>query len=190
MKVFTFCVVLVVVAVMAWQHVRYVRARRGPNQDKQRQLYAGSAFHVLTFLRVPAGGDVLDSMRKLRSDLEGGGQAEMVYAGRVALIGLASSQLPETDWDAVVLVQYPSRASFDAVAESAAYRASLERFAETFSQGLDRPVALNLAIPQFLLAVRVYELVTGKGSHYPFVPAAGEVGADGEDAQGARLATL
>ncbi len=172
MMVFLFVAVLALVGAMGWQHARYLAARRGPVQDQQSLLYSANTFHVLTFLLAEEGQDVIEGLRKLRGELESGGQAKMVYAGRVALVGLASKQLPEIDWDAVVLVQYPSRETYDAIATDPAYRASLGTFSKTFSQGVDRPVALNLAIPQFLLAVRLYEWVTRVPSHFPFIPAA------------------
>jgi hypothetical protein len=171
-RILVLVVVLCLAAAMGWQHVRYQRARRGPVQDQQRPCYSSSTFHVLTFVRLANGQHVIEALRKLRSDLEGGGPVKMVYAGRVALVGLASSQLPETGWNAVVLVQYPSRDAYAAAADRAAQRGSLAGFAETFSQGFDRPVVLNLAIPQLLLALRAWQLLTRQPSHYPFVPAA------------------
>jgi uncharacterized protein (DUF1330 family) len=156
---------------MGWQHVRYHNLRRGPVQDRQSSVYARSTFHVLVFLRVETGRDPIEALRALREGLEAGGAAELVYAGRVAVVGIESRQLPETAWDAVVLVQYPSREAYRAAAGSPAYRAALSPFAETFAQGFERPVLLNLALPQLLLALRAYQVVTRQPSHYPLLPA-------------------
>jgi hypothetical protein len=156
---------------MGHQHARYLRARRGPVQDRQDPLYGPSAFHVLTFLRLAAGRDAFGALRRLRDEIETGGSGKLVYAGRVARVGLASSQLPPTEWDAVVLVQYPSRRAYASAAGRSVLRDSSSPFAETFSQGFDRPVLLNLAIPQLLLALRAFRIATGKPSHHPFVPA-------------------
>jgi hypothetical protein len=68
-----------------------------------------------------------------------------------------------------VLVQHPSRASYDATARSATYQSALAAFPESYSIGADRSVLLNVAIPQLLLAVRTHQLVTRKPSLYPLV---------------------
>lgn len=177
MKILGMTVVLTLVcllAAMGWQHLRYQKARRGPVQDRQDAFYPSSTFHVLTFVRIAEGGSVIESLRKLREGLEGNGAARMVYAGQVATVALASAQLPATDWDAVVLVQYPSRDAYDALAASASYRSALDAFPEHYSHGMDRSVALNLLIPQMLLGLRAKQIVTRAPSHYPFVPAAAE----------------
>jgi hypothetical protein len=161
--------IVALVAAMSWQHLRYQKLRRGPVQDLQRAFYGGSTFHVLTYLRFHAGEDPIEALRKLRGQIESGAAAEMVYAGRIALVALASSQLPEIAWEAAVLVQHPSRAAYDDMAKSTTYQNALAAFPETYSIGADRSVLLNVAIPQMLLAVRVHQLVTRKPSIFPFV---------------------
>jgi hypothetical protein len=161
---------IALLAAMTWQHLRYHQLRRGPVQDLQRPFYGGSTFHVLTLLRFQAGEDPIEALRKLRGQIESGGAAEMVYAGRIALVALASSQLPQTAWEAAVLVQHPSRAAYDAAAKSTTYRSALDAFPESYSIGADRPVLLNLAIPQLLLAVRAHQIVTRTPSIYPLIP--------------------
>lgn len=188
MKLFAFLVVGAIVAAIGWQHLRYRNARRGPVQDEQELLYGRSVFHVLTFVSVPERDDAMESLRKLRADVESAGQAKMVYAGRSAPVGLSSSQLGEADWDAVVLVQYPSRSAYDTVASSSHYRAALERFSKTYSHGFERSVLLNLAIPVGLLAVRAYDVMTRRSSRLPFQPAPPEQ--LGEPALGDRFAQL
>lgn len=158
-----------VLVAMAWQHRRYVAARRGPVQDRQPLVYGRSAFHVVTFLRAHPDGDVLEALRKLRSDVEGAG-ARTVYAGVAAPVGLASSQLGDARWDAVVLVQHPSRERYEALAVSEAYRRALDRFAAAYSHGMDRSVLLNLGIPMLLLALRARQIALRLPSHYPLVP--------------------
>ena len=160
-----------VVAAMSWQHLRYHRARRGAVQDLQAPIYSRSAFHVLTFLRLADGQDAIEALGKLRSDVEAGGSAKLVYAGRIAAVPYKSSQLPDTDWDAVILVQYPSRDAYAAAARSSSLQSARARFADSFSQGFDRPVLRNLAVPQLLLALRTWQLVTLQPSHYPLTPA-------------------
>ena len=89
-------------------------------------------------------------------------------------MGIASDQLGEADWDAVVLVQYPSREIFEALSKTQAYRMALERFSKTYSYGLDRPVLLNLAIPLALGALRIRDLVTRRPARLPFESAASD----------------
>jgi uncharacterized protein (DUF1330 family) len=155
---------------LVWQTLRYRSARRGPVQDEQPLLHSPSAFHVLTFLRGAQGDDLLKALRELRGPIEAERGAKMVYAGRAAGVGLASSQLGASDWDAVALVQYPSRAAHDALASSPAYRAALGRFAATYSHGMHRLVLLNLAVPGLLLARRALDLVTRRPRRTPFQP--------------------
>ena len=98
----------VVAGAMLWQHMRYLRSRRIACQDRQPMLYSTDSFHVMTFLEVAEGQDVIEAVRKLRQQLEVSGSAHMIYAGQAAF-ALASTQLGPRSWDAVVLVQYPSR---------------------------------------------------------------------------------
>jgi hypothetical protein len=165
-------VALALAGAMVWQQLRYAALRRDPVQDRQSAWYPGAAFHVLSFLRLAEGQDAIPALRELRRALEVDASTRVVYAGRVGVVGIASSQLPQVDWDAVVLVQYPSRDAYRAAAAGSALRGALATFAESYSQGFERPVLLNLALPQLLLALRVYQRLTRQPSHYPFVPAA------------------
>lgn len=174
-------IALVVVALagaMLWQHVRYLHARREFCQDHQPLLHAKSVFHVVTFLELAPGADLFESVRKLRDRLETGGEAQLVYAGQVALNALTSSQLvaafgAEVPWDAVVVVQWPSRQAFERAAGSEEFGRAFEGFARSYSNGMQREALLNLLIPQLLLAKRIEQIVTRAPSHYPFVPATG-----------------
>lgn len=171
MKLLALSVLIALVAGMGWQHLRYLNARRGPVQDQQPLLYGGETFHVVSLLALAPGADALESLRKLRADLENSGQAKMVYAGRGAGVGLQSEQLGDVVWDAVVLVQYPSRETFDALAATADYPAAFARFGAHHSHGMIRSALPNLAIPMMLLGLRAYQIVTFQPSHYPLVPA-------------------
>ncbi len=173
MKILALVASLVVIALlvaMGWQHRRYLRARRGPVQDHQPLLYGRSAFHVVSFVEAGPGADLLDLLRGLRRALEKTAGVRMVYAGAAAPVGIQSSQLDGTHWDAVVLVQYPSRGLYDELAATAAHREAFGRFARTYSHGMDRPVLLNLAIPMLLLGLRIHQIVTRQPSLYPLEP--------------------
>ncbi len=66
-------------------------------------------------------------------------QAEVLYEGpaQQVFIGMAGS--PETDWDAVLIVRYPSRQHFLAMMADAAYKEALvHRYA-----GLERTVLIQ-----------------------------------------------
>ena len=38
------------IAAVAWQHLRYLRVRRERLEDRQPLFYSGGAFHTVTFL--------------------------------------------------------------------------------------------------------------------------------------------
>ena len=52
----------VIAGVMLWQHVRYLRSRRNAVQDRQPMLYSSDSFHVMTFLQVAVGQDVIEAV--------------------------------------------------------------------------------------------------------------------------------
>jgi hypothetical protein len=184
-------IMLAFLAAMTWQQSRYHDIRRNAAQDLQNPLYPSATFHVVTFLRVNEGDETLERLGQLRGELESGGEAKMVYAGCVAFVALESKQLPNVDWDAVIVVQYPSRENYDSVAKGSAYQASLGAFAQTYSHGMRRSAALNLALHQILLGMRVRQRITRAPSHFPFVPAPPEeaFAPDGADRE-ARVARL
>jgi len=182
--------VVTLVAALGWQHLRYLKTRRQIVQDRQPLFHSAGCFHVVTFVAVPEGSDVIEEVRKLRGDLESDGQAELVWAGRVALTALESEQIAPAPWSAVLLVQYPSRQAYDAAVASPGYRIALDRFTRTYSHGLERPRGLNLGIPFLLLALRAGQIVSRAPSHYPFVPASAEEQDARTAERGARLEQL
>ena len=159
-----------VAAALAWQHARYQRLRREVVQDRQAAWYPAQAFHVVTYLQAPPGADVLAEVGALRRAVEADGQAQMVYAGRAAFTAIESAQVAPAAWDAVVVVQYPSRAAYDAARTAPAQRAALARFARTYAHGFTRDRLTNLGIPPLLLGLRVRDLALGRPPRYPFTP--------------------
>ena len=131
-------------------------------------LYSADSFHVMTFLEVAEGQDVIEALRKLRQQLEASGSAHMIYAGQAAFT-LASTQLGPCSWDAVVLVQYPSREHYDEAAGSAWYRDALAAFERTYSHGMRRPWLSNLLAHQALLVLSIVDIVTGHFRLSPLV---------------------
>ena len=88
-------------AMMLWQHARYVRARRDKVQDRQSISHSAKCFHVVTFLAVAPEHNVIEAVGKLRAQLEASG-AKLIYAGQAAFT-MPSSQLGPRSWDAAVL---------------------------------------------------------------------------------------
>jgi hypothetical protein len=171
--------VLVVLALGAaglWQHQRFVHVRRVLAQDRQALLHPADAFHVLLFLELPPGADLLERVAALRDALEADGETQVVYAGQVALDALASRQLAEerggeVHWDAVILAQLPSREAWARRIRHPDVRRVLDGFAGTYAHGMRRWRGASLGLPQLLLARRVVQIATGAPSHYPFQPA-------------------
>lgn len=159
MKIIAILLVLIVSA-MLWQHVRYLRARRSIVQDQQAIFHSPSSFHVVTFLKTGEGVGVIPEVGRLRREIEASGSAHMVYAGQAAFT-VESSQLGPQAWDAVVLVQYPSRESYEAEAKSVRPREALAAFSETYSYGVQRNPVVNLLVPQMLLGLRLVDIVRG-----------------------------
>lgn len=68
-------------------------------------------------------------------------QARVVFAGPVQQVFIGLAGRPETDWDEVLVVRYPSRRHFLAMMADATYREALRhRYA-----GLERTVLLQCA---------------------------------------------
>jgi uncharacterized protein (DUF1330 family) len=68
-------------------------------------------------------------------------QAEVLFSGPVGQVFIGQSGQPETDWDEVLVVRYPSRGHFLAMMADPTYRAALRhRYA-----GLERTVLLQCA---------------------------------------------
>lgn len=168
-------VLAAVVAAMGWQHHRYLQARRDVVHDRQPLLH-GSVLHVVLYLELAPGAELLDAVRALRDAAESTGGGRMVYAGKVAVNALTSAQLTETfgeevAWDAVVLLQLPSREAWDRLVAGDAWATAMRGFARRHAQGMQRSAWLNLAIPMGLLAERARQIVTRAPSHFPFEPA-------------------
>ena len=168
-----------IVSLVAWQELRYLHARRDVVHDAQPLFHSSRVFHVVTFLYFAGRGDgeLFAAMRDVRNASESGADAQVVYAGKVAVNALASQQLVdrfggEVPWSAVLLTQFGSRAVADRVLASEGYRQALTRFGQAYSCGMQRSAWLNLGIPVVLLGKRIRQILSGAPSHFPFVPAA------------------
>lgn len=162
---FALALVLVVTPLMCWQHGRYQDFRRARAHDRQSSFYAGDAFHVLWLLELAPGQALEPSLRGFVGAVEAA-SGTPIYAGRAAGSTIVSNEFDTSAWDAVLLAQFPSRETYDAAWLEPA-RAVFQR---SYAQGFVRPVALNLVLPQMLLGVRLFDLVTLQPSIFPVVP--------------------
>jgi uncharacterized protein (DUF1330 family) len=156
---------------MLWQHEHYLNLRRVAVQDRQEMLYGGETFHVLTFLKVHSGADVVAAVRDFRKATMGDGGGRWIYAGK-AVINVPSTRIGPVEWSAVTLVAYPSREAYERFAKSTAYGAALSAFERSYAQGARRSVVENLMLPQALLLRKVAAMIGRQPSEYPFKPMA------------------
>lgn len=163
---------LLVVAVVAAaaQTTRYLRTRRNIVHDRQALFHPSSALHVATVVELAPGQELLAGVRGLVDAIEQQG-GETIYAGKVAINALASRQLPEAEWDAFVLAQYPSRAAYDTAAADPAFQKARASFGQSYALGMQRSAVANLGIPLGFLGVRIADILRGRPARYPFEPA-------------------
>lgn len=183
-------VLVAIVVAMVWQHLRYQDARRNAVHDLQDVFHSNTLLHGVLFLKLAPETDLFDAMSALRAATDALPEAQTVYAGKVAMNGLASSQMIEAlgedvAWDAVVLVQFDDRAGYDRWREDEGVRAAMGGFSATYTHGMKRSGLANLALVQGFLLSRVMQAVTFQPSVLPFEPAAGpgEVAAGGQRAK-------
>ena len=169
-------VLVAIVAAMVWQHVRYLDARRNAVHDLQDVFHPSTALHGVLFLQLAPDTDLFVAMGALRAATDALPDAQTVYAGKVAMNGLASSQLVEAlgedvAWDAVALVQFDDRAGYDRWRGDEGVRAAMRGFETTYTHGMKRSALANLGLVQGFLASRVMQAVTFQPSVLPFEPA-------------------
>ena len=158
--------ILVLLAVAA-QHFRYLRTRRNVVADRQELLHSPSALHAATLLSLSPGQPLLSGVREFVDAIERG-RATVVYAGKIAVNALQSSQIPQEEWDAFVLAQYPSREAYVTAEANPDYQKARSRFANTYTLGMQRSPWLNLTIPVGLLARRIVDIIKRRPARYPF----------------------
>jgi len=165
--------VLAVLGGGVWQHMRYLQVRRTVLDDRQPLVYAGRTFHVLTFVKIDLGKSIIDEVRSLRELIEVPGGGLVVYAGQAGPAVVVSEQIP-SDWSALVFAQYPSRKIYDEFSASERYRTGIKRFERAYDHGVERSAGINLILPQGLLVLRLFDMLRGAPSSFPFVPAGDE----------------
>ena len=185
-------VLMAIMAAMVWQHLRYQDARRNAVHDLQGVFHASTVLHGVLFLKLGPDTDLFDAMGALRAATDALPEAQTVYAGKVAMNGLASSQMvealgEEVAWDAVALVQFNDRAGYDRWRGDEGVRAAMRGFETTYTHGMRRSALANLALVQGLLLSRVMQAVTFQPSVLPFEPAPADSIAVATDAQRATM---
>ena len=104
-------VAVVGVGVHLWNHAQL---RHDVLFDRQVMLHSSDAFHVVSAISLAPGQDLLDGVRRY-VDGVGAHGAEVVYAGKLAFPAPRKSrQMPDFDWDAFVIAQYPTRDAWEA----------------------------------------------------------------------------
>ena len=162
-------VIVALVAVVA-QEIRYLNKRRNIVHDRQSIFHSSDVFHVATVLKLEPGQELLAAVGALVDAIEADG-ATVVYAGQIAVNALVSKQIPQEDWDAFVLAQYPSRAAYDSASSNKGLMAARGSFENTYALGMKRSPQLNLFLPIMLLGTRAADILSGHPARYPFTPA-------------------
>ena len=181
-----------IIAAMAWQHLRYLDVRRNALHDLQDVFHPSAAVHGALFLKLAPETDLFDAMRALRVATDALPVAQTVYAGKVAMNGLASGQLVEAlggevAWDGVALMQFDERSAYDVWRTDDGVRAALSDFEATYIHGMKRSAFANLALVQRFLLSRIIQAVTLQPSVPPFEPALTDTLDVATDAQRAAL---
>ena len=162
-----FFAALLAVLVQEW---RYYRLRRDVVMDRQKLFHSAAVFHVVTALKLTADQDLLDGVRRYVNGVERDG-VQVVYAGKPAFGNARkSSQLPDVDWDAFVLTQYPTFDAWQTATASEDYRILRAEFTHTWSLGMKRSAVRNLMMPIVLLTKRVRHIISRGPAHYPLEP--------------------
>jgi hypothetical protein len=151
------------------QHQRYTAIRRQIVHDQQTAFYSPAAFHAVTYFRLASGVEPVSALRPFVDHVRRLPETRLIYAGR-AISTAVSAQLNEADWHAVVVVQHPSRAAFDGATSSEIYAALLKPFGRTYTHGMERSMAINLALPQLLLGRVMLDTLTLRGRPDPLTP--------------------
>ncbi|MBW1813552.1 MAG: hypothetical protein JRJ39_07720 [Deltaproteobacteria bacterium] len=184
MKILTVVLTLVIllIAVMIRQQIKYANIRRTIVQDRQPFLYAGDVFHAVTFFKLEDTAGLVESLSPFVRVIRENSKGKLVYAGQ-AVFTTGTGQLGEADWDAVIIVQYPSRREFEEIAGSDWYKSVLGEYSKTFTHGMNRPVAMNLMIHQALLLIKWMDILKGNWQVEELKPRPGLKEADGEQGE-------
>lgn len=133
--------------------------------------YDGDTVHAVTFLTVRSGLDPIEALRTFHRTTRHFRGVRWVYAGRAMVTGVVSEQLGPIEWDAVVVLQFPSLKDQRMVTASAAYQEAIAPFARHYTCAFRRPAAANAALPTVLGARGALRRLRGAEPVLPFTPA-------------------
>jgi|TARA_B100000959_G_scaffold1715_1_gene1859 hypothetical protein len=164
-KVIAALLVVALIAIAA-QEYRYAKVRHDIVVDRQSIFHSSSVFHVVTLLALSTEQELLSAVRSF-ADVSKDVGGQIIYAGKVFQSG-SSRQVPYENWDAFILVQFPSQDAYAKVAEDSVYQKARTQFASSYAHGMQRSAIFNLSIPIVLLSKRVMDYVTFTPNRYPF----------------------
>lgn len=144
---------------MAIQHLRYLYLRRHIAQDRQNPLHRSEAFHLVVLYEVNKGQRVIESARQYVHKTQWTG-AKLIYAGQAAFV-VDSEQLGQRSWSGVLLLQFSDRFLYQEHAE-ALQDIAVTVFGDQYLHGMRRDRKLSLLLPQWLLRLRIIQLLTGQ----------------------------
>jgi len=154
-------VVFLVLAAMAWQHLRYLRIRRDSAQDRQQVFHSADAFHVIVFFKLGCADKVIDTARRFAKQILSNSKARLIYAGQAAFT-VSSKQLGNSAWDGLLLFEYPSRTDYQESIADGNFHEARQYFADSYVHGMRRNRQKNLGVPQFLLRLQISDIVSGR----------------------------
>lgn len=125
----------------------------------------------MTFLTVRSGEDPMAAVRTFHRTTRHFRGVRWVYAGRAMITGVVSRQIGPTEWDAVVVMQFPSLKDQRMVLASAAYQEAIAPFARHYTCAFRRPATFNAALPTLLGARGTVRRLRGTEEILPFKPA-------------------
>jgi hypothetical protein len=158
-------VAVVGVIVHLWN---YAQLRRDVLFDRQTMFHSPDAFHVVSAISLAPGQGLLDGVRRY-VDGVGAHGAEVVYAGKLAFPAPRKSlQMPDFDWEAFVIAQYPTRDAWETASSREDYASLKSEFDCVWSLGMERRAGQNVGVAIAMLGLRVRYFLSGASPTYPF----------------------
>ncbi len=176
----TICVLVALAVLVVGVHLRnHSQLRRGVLFDRQNLFHSSDAFHVVSALKLKPGQDLLEGVGRYVRGVEQQG-AEVIYAGKLAFpMPRKSKQMPDFEWEALVVSQYATRDAWEAAGTSGSYKDLKSEFTCVWSLGMRRKTTQNLGVLLWMLQKRIRHAVSRAPASYPFEPV--EVPADKRD---------
>jgi len=153
------------VGVHLWNHAQL---RRDVLFDRQALFHSADVFHVVSAIKLSPDQDLLEGVGAYVRGIEAQ-RAKAIYAGKVAFpVPRKSSQMPDFEWEAFVVAQYPTRDAWEAVSASEAYQDLEGELTRVWSLGMERKAGANFGVSVAMLGLRVRHFLSGAEPTYPF----------------------